>query len=238
MSQKSIKVDDYEKSTAAYFNLIKNTKPLSKKEEKKLWHSFRVQNDLSARERLINANLRFVPTVAKQFKGCGLPFADIIEEGNVGLIKAIDKFDPKKDNKVISYAIWWIRKCILEAIEKKGVIEADNIDDLFVNINKDNETDDAFNKKTNLTNLNEDNDFTLDVKQILNELFDGISEKEKNIISDYYGLNGDDPKTLDEIGEKLNITKERVRQINEKTLKKMRANALIKKISLHEFAKN
>jgi RNA polymerase primary sigma factor len=238
MSQKSIKVDDYEKSTAAYFNLIKNTKPLSKKEEKKLWHSFRVQNDLSARERLINANLKFVPTVAKQFKGCGLPFADIIEEGNVGLIKAIDKFDPKKDNKVISYAIWWIRKCILEAIEKKGVIEADNIDDLFVNINKDNETDDAFNKKTNLTNLNEDNDFTLDVKQILNELFDGISEKEKNIISDYYGLNGDDPKTLDEIGEKLNITKERVRQINEKTLKKMRANALIKKISLHEFAKN
>lgn len=238
MSQKSIKVDDYEKSTAAYFDLIKNTKPLSKKEEKKLWHSFRVQNDLSARERLINANLRFVPTVAKQFKGCGLPFADIIEEGNVGLIKAIDKFDPKKDNKVISYAIWWIRKCILEAIEKKGVIEADNIDDLFVNINKDNETDDVFNKKTNLTNLNEDNDFILDVKQILNELFDGISEKEKNIISDYYGLNGDDPKTLDEIGEKLNITKERVRQINEKTLKKMRANALIKKISLHEFAKN
>ena len=140
MSVKTVKVDDYEKSTAAYFNLIKKNKPLTKKEEMNLWRNFKENNDLSAREKLIKANLKFVPSVAKQFKGCGLPFADIIEEGNIGLIKAIDRFDPKRDNKVISYAVWWIKKCIMEAIEKRGVLDTENIDDVFIKQHK-NETD-------------------------------------------------------------------------------------------------
>ena len=123
MSVKNTKVNDYEKSTAVYFNMISKLKSLSKQEEKKLWENFHNKKDLSAREKLIQANLKFVPTVAKYFKGCGLPFADIVEEGNIGLIKAIDRFDPKKDNKVISYAVWWIRKTILEAIEKKGLLD-------------------------------------------------------------------------------------------------------------------
>jgi RNA polymerase primary sigma factor len=123
MSVKNLKVDDYERSTAVYFNEIKNTQPLTKKEENKLWKSFREKNDFKAREKLINANLKFVPTIAKQFKGCGLPFADILEEGNIGLIRAIDRFDPKKDTKIISYAVWWIRKCIMEALDKKGMLD-------------------------------------------------------------------------------------------------------------------
>ena len=239
MSIKNVKVDDFEKSTAAYFDSIKNTQPLSKKEEKLLWRKFRENNDMTARERLIKANLKFVPTVAKQFKGCGLPFADIIEEGNIGLIKAIDRFDPKRDNKVISYAVWWIRKCILEAIEKKGLLEAENIDDIYKQVNDDEEIKpDEDNVKVIIPekiNFEEDGEPTFNVKQIVEELFDGIPERERSIISYYYGLYGDSPKTLDEIGLEINLTKERVRQLNEKALKKMRANALIKNITFTGF---
>ena len=239
MSIKNVKVDDFEKSTAAYFDSIKNTQPLSKKEEKLLWRKFRENNDMTARERLIKANLKFVPTVAKQFKGCGLPFADIIEEGNIGLIKAIDRFDPKRDNKVISYAVWWIRKCILEAIEKKGLLEAENIDDIYKQVNDDEEIKpDEDNVKVIIPekiNFEEDGEPTFNVKQIVEELFDGIPERERSIISDYYGLYGDSQKKLDEIGLEINLTKERVRQLNEKALKKMRANALIKNITFTGF---
>jgi RNA polymerase primary sigma factor len=239
MSIKNVKVDDFEKSTAAYFDSIKNTQPLSKKEEKLLWRKFRENNDMTARERLIKANLKFVPTVAKQFKGCGLPFADIIEEGNIGLIKAIDRFDPKRDNKVISYAVWWIRKCILEAIEKKGLLEAENIDDIYKQVNDDDEIKpDEDSVKVIVPekiNFEEDSEPTFNVKQIVEELFEGIPERERSIISDYYGLYGDSPKTLDEIGLEINLTKERVRQLNEKALKKMRANALIKNITFTGF---
>ena len=212
--------------------IIKN---LSKKEEKALWDKFRNNNDLSAREKLITANLKFVPTVAKQFKGCGLPFADIIEEGNIGLIKAIDRFDPKKDNKVISYAVWWIRKCILEAIEKKSMLDMDNIDEIYKpnSNNNDIEEENENNikvivpEKIDFDNEKESN---FNVKEIVEELFEGVPERERCIVSDYFGLYGDNPKTLDEIGSEINLTKERVRQLNEKALTKMRANALIKNI--------
>jgi RNA polymerase primary sigma factor len=238
MSVKTLKVDDYEKSTAAYFNLIKKNKPLTKKEEFNLWRKFKENNDLSARDKLIKANLKFVPTVAKQFKGCGLPFADIIEEGNIGLIKAIDRFDPNKDNKIISYAVWWIRKCIMEAIDKKGVLDTDNIEDIYIKEiqTESNTQNESFNKFIVPENFNiEDSQSTLDfnIKQLVEELFDGVPERERYIVSDYYGLYGEKPKTLDEIGNDLNLTKERVRQLNEKALKKMRSNALIKNINLN-----
>lgn len=233
MSIKNVKVDDFEKSTSAYFNSIKKTKPLTKKEEKILWEKFRLNNDMSAREKLISANLKFVPTIAKQFKGYGLPFADIIEEGNIGLIKAIDRFDPKRDNKVISYAVWWIRKCILEAIEKKSMLEAENIDDIYNHVDDENEEESNENNTKVITTEKDDfndneNDFSFNIKQVVEDLFEGVPERERSIISDYYGLYGEAPKTLDEIGLEVNLTKERVRQLNEKALKKMRSNALLK----------
>lgn len=240
MSVKNVKVDDFEKSTAAYFEEIKHNKPLSKKEEKNLWKRFREKNDMAARETLIKANLKFVPTIAKQFKGCGLPFADIIEEGNVGLVTAIDRFDPKKDNKVISYAIWWIRKCILEAIEKRGALDAENIDDF--NKKEDSLKEDTGEESNgngiiipDKKDFDESAEAPMDAKQILEELFEGVPDRERFIVSDYYGLDGVKPKTLDEIGEEFNLTKERVRQLNEKALKKMRSNALLKNLSFTGF---
>lgn len=239
MSVKNVKVDDFEKSTSVYFDEIKKNKPLTKKEEKTLWKMFREKNDMTAREKLIKANLKFVPSVAKQFKGCGLPFADIIEEGNIGLVTAIDRFDPKKDNKVISYAIWWIRKCILEAIERRGTLDAENIDDftrkehsLKDDISDENGTKIIIPERKE---FDEATDTPFDAKQILEELFEGVPERERYIVSDYYGLDGVKPKTLDEIGEEFNLTKERVRQLNEKALKKMRSNALLKNLSFTGF---
>lgn len=238
MSVKNVKVDDFEKSTSLYFEEIKNNKPLTKKEEKNLWKRFREKNDLSAREALIKANLKFVPSVAKQFKGCGLPFADIIEEGNIGLVTAIDRFDPRKDTKVISYAIWWIRKCILEAIEKKGALDAENLDDLTKTetiVKDEDENSGAKIIVPEKKEFDEAIECPMDAKQILEELFDGVPERERFIISDYYGLDGVKPKTLDEIGAEFNLTKERVRQLNEKALRKMRSNALLKNLSFTGF---
>ena len=83
MSIQNVKVDDYEKSTTAYFKSIRNNKPLTKKEEQMLWKRYHEKKDTNARNLLIQANLKFVPTIAKQFKGCGLPFAEIIQEGNI-----------------------------------------------------------------------------------------------------------------------------------------------------------
>ena len=240
MSTKSIKVDDYEKSTAEYFELIKNTKPLTKKEEKLLLKNFLEKNDFSARKKLIEANLKFVPTVAKEFKGYGLPFADIIEEGNIGLIKAIDRFDPKHDTKIISYAIWGIRKCIFEAIEKKSMLDTENIDDIYKQccIQEKGEQLDEDSKQIIInedTVYDDDKKETYIHKQIIEQLFDGITERERDIITDYYGLDNCTPKTLDEIGLEINLTKERVRQLNEKALKKMRSNALIKNLNFSGF---
>lgn len=236
MSVKTVKVDDFESSTAAYFNLIKKNKPLSKMEEKTLWKKFKECNDLTAREKLITANLKFVPKVAKQFKGCGLPFADIIEEGNIGLIKAIDRFDPEHDNKVISYAVWWIRKTIMEAIEKRGVIDAENIDDIYHAPNNDEITNEDNQTRIIIPEKlepNENEETPYDIKQVIEDLFEGVPERERFILSDYYGLDGCSPKTLDELGQEFNLTKERIRQLNEKALKKMRSNALLKNINLY-----
>lgn len=237
MSVKTLKVEDYENSTELYFDEIKDLKALSKEEERELWYRFHYYNDMSAREQLIKANLKFVTTVAKQFKGCGLPFADLVEEGNIGLINAIDRFTPDKDTKIISYAVWWIRKRIIEAIEKKGVLDTDNLDDIIrlsKHVDEDNNTPIKIVVPEKI-DFEDTPEMKFNVKQVIEELFEGVPERERYIVYDYYGLDGDKPKTLDEIGSELNLTKERVRQLNEKALKKMRSNALIKNISFNGF---
>jgi len=200
---------------------------------------------------LLEGNLRFVISVAKDYQNQGISLSDLIAEGNYGLLKAIKNFDWNKGFRFISYAVWWVKQSILQCLnenartirlpvniiqelhkQKKQVgkeidvmdtklallpttinydrpinDEGDTLIDMLVNENADDPEDsfkDEFNLKTELV-----------------KLMSGLDEREKNIIIDYYGLSGT-PMTLQEIGDELSLTKERVRQIKEKSLRKLR----------------
>lgn len=104
-----------------YLNEVDKTHPLSPNEEEELFLKFK-QGDEKAREKLIKSNLRFVVSVAKNYQNRGLDIDDLVNEGNIGLMRALDRFDPTKGFKLISYAVWWIRQSILEAINKNKFI--------------------------------------------------------------------------------------------------------------------
>ena len=125
MIKKKKVVNDFERSSQTYFKEISTFKPLSKDEEFSLWERYRNNNDLVARDKLIKSNLKFVASVARGYQGLGLSYADLIAEGNCGLMKAFDKFDYSKGYKTISYSVWWIRQSILEALKERTGIEGD-----------------------------------------------------------------------------------------------------------------
>jgi RNA polymerase primary sigma factor len=200
---------------------------------------------------LLEGNLRFVITVSKQYQNQGLDLSDLIAEGNLGLMKAIENFDWSKRLRFISYAVWWVRQSILQSLnenartirlpvnvvqelhkakkelERAGVELPDKFTSIPYTVNLDNP-------------LNEDGDTLLDIlnnpnaeladanlltedtlKEKLLSMLDVLDEREKIIIQDYFGLSGS-TRTLEEIGNDFNLTKERVRQVKEKSLRKLR----------------
>ena len=203
------------------------------------------------KKELVEGNLRFVISVCKQYQNQGLDLADLIAEGNYGLLKAIDKFEWSKNLRFISYGVWWIKQAIIESLNDNArtIRLPVNIVQEYHKIKKFlNEFDNTTpSKLTNLAHtidldstLNEDGDTLLNIiknenadnpedvfstKQILREKLLNIlcllDCREKIIIEDYFGLNGS-VRTLEEIGGEFNLTKERVRQIKEKALKKLR----------------
>lgn len=221
-------VIDYDKSALLYFNEITKSQPLERDEEYELWKKYKEENDIEARNKLVSCNLKFVASIAKHYQGMGLSYNELISEGNCGLIRAIDKFDGNKGFKLISYSVWWIRQAIVEAIKKKNVMDADDLPINDVEIEDDYKDD-----STVVVN----NDFLFDEeakqdkadeeKKVVGYLMNFLSDKEKNILTKYYGLDGSKPKTLEEIGKELGISKERVRQINAKSFIKMRSAALM-----------
>lgn len=221
-------VNDFDKSNKLYYKDLKKYKPLDKQTEKKLFLEFKNNNDLSARNQLITSNLKFVVDIAKQYKGHGLSFGDLVSEGNMGLLKAIDKFDEKKDTKIISYGVWWIRQYIKDAINRKKNMP---IDELPEDNEKQVSDDDLlYNDEDNIKKSFLDNDETYennDDVEAVKKLLSFLTERERNVIISYFGLNGEEQKTLEEIGIKYNLTKERVRQIKEVALKKLRSNVLL-----------
>jgi RNA polymerase primary sigma factor len=227
--------------------------PEREKELSKLMKTGELSDSQQARvyEELVKGNLRFVITVAKQYQNQGLALPDLINEGNLGLMKAIKNFDWGKDLRFISYAVWWVKQSILQSlndnartirlpvnvvqdlhkakkeIENTGGKLADKFQnlpsmiDLDMNINDEGDTlvdiikndeadmpDEVFNSKDML-------------KQKLFEIINILDEREKVIIADYFGLTGT-PRTLEDIGSDFDLTKERVRQIKEKALRKLR----------------
>lgn len=224
--------NDFDLNAGCYLKEIGINTPLSREEEGYLSKRWRENRDIAARNKLVEANLKFVTNIARNYKGLGLSYSDLIQEGNAGLFKAVDRFDPDKGFKFISYAVNWIKQSILDALNKKNSLKStelpnETIDDII---------DDDFKKDFNINDISLNDayiDLSDDEKRREKDIVDttkflltGLTSREKYIVCQYNGINEKKPKTLEEIGDKLGITKERVRQINEKAMKKLRAYAL------------
>ena len=200
---------------------------------------------------MLEGNLRFVITVAKQYQNQGIDLSDLIAEGNFGLMKAIKNFDWTKNNRFISYAVWWIKQSILQSLNDNSRTIR-----LPVNVVQDMYKEKKENEKTNKDlsdkfatlpkmidldmHINEDGDTLIDIikndnvdapdeifstKELLKEkmmnIMSVLDKRERAIVEDYYGITGT-PRTLEDIGSDFSLTKERVRQIKEKALRKLR----------------
>ncbi len=232
------------------------------------------QGDIKALEMLTKANLRFVVSVAKQFQNQGLSLEDLINEGNLGLIKAAKRFDETRGFKFISYAVWWIRQSIMQAIaeqsrmvrlplnrvgalnkmakvfrsleqeyERKPTaqelateldMEVDAVADTLqlygrhISIDAPFSSDDE-NKNSlldvmmNYQQASPDTELMKEsLKKEVETVLAKLPERESKVICMYFGINNDHPATLEEIGERFNLTRERVRQIKEKALRSLR----------------
>lgn len=255
-----------------YLNDIGKISLLSADEEALLAARIR-EGDQDALEKLTRANLRFVVSVAKQYQNQGLSLSDLINEGNVGLMKAAKRFDETKGFKFISYAVWWIRQSILQAIVEYSRIvrlplnkigSYNKVNDAFISFLQKFEREPSLDELADLLDISpkevanmlrgntrhvsvdapissEDNDSTmLDVlpsednilpdsglmeESLREEVQQGLSilsPREVEVLSSYYGLNEFKPLTLEEIGELYGLTRERVRQIKERAIRRLR----------------
>ena len=139
----------------------------------------------------------------------------------------MDKFDYELGNKTISYSVWWIRQTILEALNKRNIINGDD-SEFMTEVNEEMNTDDIVNESYS-EKYSEDDDTEIKIAEevaVVANLLDCLNDREREVIKDYYGIDTDDELTLEEIGKKFNLTKERIRQIKESALKKLRTEAL------------
>ena len=226
--------NDFTRTTQIYYDDLKKYKPLTKSREKHLLRLCRNGNT-KAKNELLEANLKFVFDIAKRYTGRGLSISDLISEGNMGLLRAIDKFDESKDVKFISYAVWWIRQAMSEAIKKKKMLTMVEIDpsisnDAVFERSVSDEEDEVLGKNDiSFSNGEEEEKKELGAtqKEVVGKLLGSLNKREREIIESYYGLGNNDEMTLYEIGKKYNLSSERVRQIKKQGLKKLRTKMLL-----------
>lgn len=226
-------VNDFNETTLLYYHELKKYKPITRARERKLLKRCKKGN-LKAKNEIVESNLRFVFDIAKRYTGRGVPILDLVSEGNMGLLKAIDKFDESKNVKFITYAVWWIRQAMLEAIHKNKLINyiETEQDPSSTNCLKavkyydydENEDDNDSVEEECDNRTYESNEYKA---KLVSKLMGKLSDKERDIVESYYGIDGKKEKTLNEIGKKYGLTSERIRQIKEKTMKKLRTEIML-----------
>jgi RNA polymerase primary sigma factor len=264
-------VEHFDDAIKLYLREIQKTKLLTADEEKEL--AARIDHgDMAARERMIVSNLRLVVKIAKRYMNRGLPFLDLIEEGNLGLIKAVERFQLSKECRFSTYATWWIRQSIERALVNQSrtirlpVHVSDDINrmlrvtrELLQKMNREPSVKEISEvlgmeveyvrglmvllKKTYSIErpMGENNDYflsdaiedtsttspavfleDLNKYELVSKWFDTLTDTEKKILTLRFGLNDQDPQTLDTIGRSFGVTRERIRQIEAKALDKLR----------------
>jgi RNA polymerase primary sigma factor len=264
-------VEHFDDAIKLYLREIQKTKLLSADEEKELAQRI-AKGEKAARDRMIESNLRLVVKIAKRYFNRGLPFLDLIEEGNMGLIKAVERFKLSKECRFSTYATWWIRQSIERALVNQSrtirlpVHVSDDINkmlritrELVQKMNREPSVKEiAAGMEVNIAYvrrlmvllkktysierpMGENNDYFLidtiedtsavSPAELLEEVnkyelvaawFDTLSESEKRILSLRFGLDDKEPQTLDTIGRSFGVTRERIRQIETKSLEKLR----------------
>lgn len=217
--------EDIDEGMKKYFKSLKHFNPLKKDEERKLLEQYKKHKDISARNKLIEANLKYACKLANTYRGRGLTFNELVTEANDGLMEGIERFDMKQDVRLISYARWWMVQRIQDALQEKKTLETQDYLD-----SDDYNEDDVMTIKSRTSYLYDDSvndDYAEDTDELLDTLLEKLSEREYDMISLYFGVNGRSKKTLDEIGKFYKLTKERVRQIIEKAILKVKSEALL-----------
>ena len=261
---------DANRSLSKYLQEISKYQPLDPNREVELAIAVRTGSRKALKE-LTEANLRFVVSVAKDYQGQGLPLTDLINEGNLGLIKAAERFDETRGFKFISYAVWWIRQSVLQALAEHSRIvrlplnrvgtitkitkaaeklEAEmgrppKVEEISHQL--DVKTEEVFNalqysrrhssldapfaegEDSSLINVIEDeqekdpdnNVMDTSMKEEIASALSTLTERERSVIEMYFGINRDRSFTLNEIGEQFSLTRERVRQIKEKAIRRL-----------------
>ena len=264
-------INESNRSLSQYLEEIGKFEPLHPSREVELAQAIKKGNRLAMKE-LVEANLRFVVSVAKDYQGQGLPLTDLINEGNMGLMKAAGRFDETRGFKFISYAVWWIRQSILQALAEHSRIvrlplnrvgtiskitkqaeklEAEverspNEEEIGRNLEMtSDEVIDAMKISRRHHSLNApfrdgDKNSLIDIiqddgqidpdeplmaeslKDEIRQSLDTLKDRERQVIKMYFGIGRDYALTLNEIGEEFSLTRERVRQIKEKAIRRLR----------------
>ncbi len=264
MNRKYVNFDS-DDSISKYFKDVRKSVLLTHDEEINLAKKIK-DGDQKAIHKLVNANLKFVISIAKDYQGQGLPLSDLISEGNLGLIKAANRFDHNRGFRFISYAVWWIKQSIIQSLNdnarivrlpsnvinklsylKKEIAKfeyANEREPVYGEIfDKDKEVMSLINfpKCASLNDvINEDGDELIElipsesqdegklliddrIKNELNKTLEVLDDRERVIVKCYFGVDtGCEAMTLEAIGEKYSLTKERIRQIKNKALQKLR----------------
>jgi len=225
--------NDFTETVRVYYDDLKKYKPLTKAKERRLLKKCKKGN-LKAKNEILEANLRFVFDIARHYTGRGVPISELISDGNMGLLRAIEKFDESKDVKFISYAVLWIRQAMLESIKKKNSINfveiepnTDNDSYMDKKLIEDDEDDISFNHDFSNENDEKSREVTDNQRNIIKNLIGTLSDRERDIVENYYGINDKKELTLTDIGKKYNLSSERVRQIKLNAIRKLRSKILL-----------